>query len=117
MMGNLLEAIKALYGLPTSRIRWHAHLSHTFREMGFKPTRFDPDVCIRGRNGGYDYIGTHTDDILVVAVDPTSIFENLKETYIIKAFSPPVVHLGCDYAQVKKVDVTQWFMGSTTYIS
>ena len=29
--GTLLEVINALYGLPTSRNRWHAHLSHTMR--------------------------------------------------------------------------------------
>ena len=91
---NLLEVIKALHGLPTSGNMWNAHLSHTLREMGFKPTRFDPDVWIRGGEGSYDYIGTLTDDVLVVAVDPTSIFKKLKETYTIKAFSPPVVHLG-----------------------
>ena len=113
--GTLLEFIKALYGLPTSRNRCHTHLSHTLREMGFKPTRFDPDIWIIGREGGYDYIGTYTNDALVIAVDPTSIFKKLKETYKIKAFDPPKVHLGCDYAQVKKGVTTRWVMGSTTY--
>ena len=42
--GNLLEVIKALYDLPTSGNRWHAQLLLTWREMGFKPTRFDLDV-------------------------------------------------------------------------
>ena len=115
--GDLLEVIKALYGLPTSGNKWHAHLSRTLGEIGFKPTLFERDVWIRGREGGYDYIGTHTDDVLVVAIDPTSIFEKLKETYTIKAFTPPVVHLGCDNVQVKKGDVTRWVMGSTTYIT
>ena len=41
---NLLEVKKALYGLPTSDNRWHAHLSQTLRETGFKLSRFDPDV-------------------------------------------------------------------------
>ena len=72
--GTLLELIKAFYELVTYGKRWHAHLLHTLREMGFKPTRFDPDVWIREREGGYDYIGTHTDEVLVVAVDPTYIF-------------------------------------------
>ena len=80
----------------------------------FKPTHFDPDVWIRGREGGYDYIGTHADDVLLVAVDRTSIFEKLKETYTIKSFGPPVVHLGCNYARVKKGGVTLWVMGSTS---
>ena len=71
--GTSLEVIKAIYGLPTSGNRWHAHLFHTLREIGFRKTRFDPDVWIRGCKGGYDYIGTHTDDVLVVAVKLTSI--------------------------------------------
>ena len=29
--GTLLVVIKALYGLPTSGNRWHAHLSYTLR--------------------------------------------------------------------------------------
>ena len=29
--GTLLEVMKALYGLPTSGNRWHAHLSQTLR--------------------------------------------------------------------------------------
>ena len=85
--------------------------------MGFKPTRFEPDVWIRGRKGGYDYIGTHTNDVLVVAVDPTSIFDKLKETDTIKTFGLTKVHLGCDYAQVKKGAINHWVMGPSTYIT
>ena len=114
--GNLMEVIKALYGLLASGNRLHAHLSHTLRVMVFKPTSFDPDVCIRGHKGGYDYIRRHTNDVLVVALNPTSIFEKLKETYTVKAFGPPKVHLGCDYAQVKKGDTTWWVTGRSTYI-
>ena len=31
--GNLLDVVKALFGLPTSGNRWHAHLLHTWRKM------------------------------------------------------------------------------------
>ena len=113
--GNLLELIKALYGLPTSGNMWHAKLLHTSREMGIRPTDFDPNVWIRGIKGGYDYIGTQTDDVLVVDVNPTSIFNNLKETYTIKTLVPKKAHLGCDYSQVKKGATTWWFMGISTY--
>ena len=75
--GTLLEVKKALYGLPTSGNRWHAQLSQTLRDMGFKPTRFDPDLYLRVRDSGYDYIGTHTDDVLVVAKHPARVFEKL----------------------------------------
>ena len=70
-----------------------------------------------GHEGGYNYIGTHTDDVLVVAVEPTPIFDKLKETYTIKAFGLLEVHLVCDYAQVKKGATTWWVMGSTKYIA
>ena len=113
---TLLEVVKALYGLPTSGNQWHAQLSQTLREMGFKPTRFDLYVWIRGREGGYDYIGTHNDDVLVVAKNPTRIFEKLKENYTIKKFGPPLHHLGFYYAQVKKGSKKKWVMGSYTYI-
>ena len=56
---TLLEVITAIYGLLASRKRWHVQLLHTLREMGFKPTRLNPDVWIRGGEGGYGYIGTH----------------------------------------------------------
>ena len=109
--------IKALYGWPTSGNVWNSHLSHNLREIGFNLTRFDLDVWIRGCKGGYDYIGTHTDDVLVIAIEPTYIFKYLKETYIIKAFGLSAVHIGCKYAQFKKGDLTWWSMGSTTYIT
>ena len=76
--GNFLEVIKALYGLPTSRNMLHAHLLYKLRAMGFKPTHFDPDVWIRGGKGGYNYIVMHTNHVLVVAVNSTSIFNKLK---------------------------------------
>ena len=117
MRGGGVEVIKALYGLFISRNMWHAQLSHTLRERGFKPTHFEPDVWIRGRKGGYDYIGIHTNDFLVVAVDPTSIFKKLKVTYKIKTFGPPKVHIGCDHTQVKKGATTWWVMVSSTYIT
>ena len=113
--GNVLEVVKALYGLPTSGNMRHAHLSHTLREISFKPAHFDTDVWIRGRRGGYYYIGMNSNDVLVVDVNPTSIFNNLKETYKVKTFGPPKTHLGCDYSQVKKGATTQWVIGYTTY--
>ena len=113
---TLLEVKKALHSLPTSVNRWHAHLSQTLRDVGFKPTRFDPDVWIRRRDGGYDYIGTRTDDILVVAKHPARVLEKLQKTYMINKFGPPLHHLGCDYEQVKKGYNVKWIMSSFTYI-
>ena len=115
--GPLLEVVKTLYGLLTSGNRWHAHLSHTLRAMSFKTTFFKPDFWIRGHEWGCDYIGIHTNDVLVVSVNPISIFNKLKDTYTIDDFVPKKVHLGCDYSQVKKGATNRWVMGSSTYTS
>jgi hypothetical protein len=60
---------KARYGLPPSANRWHAHVSDNLTAMGFKPTRFDPNIWLRLRDekAGYNYISTHTDDLMIVA--------------------------------------------------
>ena len=76
--GVLLELVEALYGLPNSGNRWHAHLSNTLREISFKPTIFDPYIWIRENEGGYDYIWAHINDVLVMSIIPTSIFNKFK---------------------------------------
>jgi hypothetical protein len=35
--GHMLIICKALYGLRTSRLRWHEQFSQCLREMGFEP--------------------------------------------------------------------------------
>ena len=107
--------IKALYKFPTSVNIWKSLLLHTLRGMVFKSTRFDPDVWIKGREGGYGYIGTHTDDVLVVTVDTNSIIDKLKETYTIKTFGAPKFRLVCDYMKVKVGATTQWVNVSSIY--
>ena len=104
---TLLKLIQALYRFPTSGNRWHTHFSHTLRGMVFKKTCFNPNVWIKGYEGGYYYISTHTDDVLVVDVETTYRFTKLKETYTIKTFGALKVHLGCEYAQFN-VGATTW---------
>ena len=79
--------------------RRHAQLLHTLRGMCFKQTRFDPNVWVKGHKGGYNHISMKTYDILVVAKKPPSIFEKLKEIYMIKEFGAPKIYLGCDYTK------------------
>jgi len=106
---------KALYGLPTSANRWHAHLSDNLRAMGFKPSRFDSDIWLKLRDNkaGYDYIGTHTDDLMIVADDADTLMAKIRETYIVKGGGPPTFHLGCDYVQHSD---GMWKIGTKTYV-
>ena len=95
--GTLLEGIKALYVFPTSGNTRHTNLLHTLRGMNLNLTSFDPNFWIKGREGGYNYIGAPNDDLLVISKDPPYIFEKMKEIYMIKVFGAPKVHLGCGY--------------------
>ena len=83
--------------------------------MGFRPTCSDPYVWIRGRKGGCNYIGMHNNYVILLAVNPTSIFNKLKYAYKIQAFGPPKFHLGCDYLKVNKGANTHWVMVSSKY--
>jgi len=102
-----------LYGLGTAARQWHAHLADTLRGLGFKPTRHDCDIWMRrsAKGKGYEYIGTHTDDLLVVANDAKAIMDALESKYEVSKVEVPTFHLGCDYKCVDGV----WFQGSVTY--
>lgn len=105
-----------LYGLGTAAKQWHAHLADTLRGLGFKPSRHDMDVWMRrnrsGNEAGYEYVGTHTDDLMVVSNDPKSIMNALEQKYEISKIKEPKFHLGCDY---KRVTDGFWYQGTLTY--
>ena len=74
----------------------HIFEVHSNESACRKSGRLGLEQVIRGREGGYDYTRTHTNDVLVVVVNPTSIFNNLNETYKMKTFGPPKIHIVCD---------------------
>jgi len=47
----------------------------------------------------YEYVGTQTDDLLVVGLPGSldAIIAKLSETFTIKSLEEPMFHLGCDY--------------------
>ena len=44
LKGDLLLIYKALYGLRSSRARWHDKLSDVLREEGIVPCKAEPDI-------------------------------------------------------------------------
>jgi hypothetical protein len=69
MAGKRALIVKALYGLKSSGRQWHKCLSDILRGLGWLSSRFDADVWYRlnVKTDLYEYIGTHTDDLLIVA--------------------------------------------------
>ena len=69
---------KALYGLKSSGMTFRAHLAETLHDIGFKPTKANPNVwiCLVVKLDGsecYEYIMCYIDDILSVSLDTKSI--------------------------------------------
>ena len=99
--GHTMIIDKALYGLKSSGLRWHERLADTLRDLGFVPTRADPDVWMKKENDVYEYIAVYVDDLAIVAHDPSYITDRLIHDYKfkLKGVGPISRHLGCDYSR------------------
>jgi hypothetical protein len=118
--GHVLVIDRALYGLRTSGLRWHEKFADTLRDMGFVPSKADPDVWMREakKPSGelvYEYIAVYVDDLCIAAIDPDEILGQLKGKYKykLKGDGPIEFHLGCNF--VRDPDGTL-SMGPTKYI-
>ena len=74
-------------------------LSDSLIQLGYKRSRGDKDVWMRPNElkTMYDYIGTHTDDLLVISKDVKAVFDELEASFEFKTTSEPEYHLGIDY--------------------
>ena len=115
MKGRIVIIVRALYGLRTSSVRWHAHLAETLRGFNFNPTRYDNDVWIRQYEDGdcYNYICIHVDNFMAVGKRAQRIMDEIKSVYTVKSEGPPDYYLGNDYKRDKK---RRLCVGSKRYI-
>ena len=97
--GHTLVIKKAIYGLCSSGLRWHERFSDVLREMGFFPSKAEPDIWMREKDGLYEYIGVYVDDLLMITMDPMAIITVLQNDYNfkLKGSGPISFHLGCDF--------------------
>ena len=101
--GKRLIIDKSLYGLKTSGARFHEHLSVKLQELGFKPSKADPDLWMRKHpEGHYEYIACFVDDVIAFSKDPMKIMEELKQTYVMKGVGAPRYYLGGDVLKLDK---------------
>jgi hypothetical protein len=82
-IGRTVIVVRAMYGLNSSGVAWHAKLCETLRSMDFKPSYADPDVWYKPatkENGFeyYEYILVYADDILVLSAAPLPIMETIR---------------------------------------
>ena len=68
--GHVLVINKALYGLRSSRARWHDHFADALRETEVLLSRADPEVWMHRNGDIYEYIAVYVDDIAIATKKP-----------------------------------------------
>lgn len=100
LAGHTMKIVKALYGLKMSGKCWHDRLFDVLSDMGFHPSRAEPDIWLRAQEDHYEYIATYVDDLMIVSRKPQEIIKALEGkpySFTLKGTGPTRFHLGCDY--------------------
>ena len=86
LQGHVLVMYKALYGTRSGGACWHDKFFDILHDMGFKPSKADPDIWVKSSKDGshYEYIAVYFDDLAICMKDPKSFCDTLKEKYKLK---------------------------------
>jgi hypothetical protein len=98
--GHTMVVVKALYGLKSSGKCWHDRLFEVLSDMGFFPSKAEPDIWMRAAVDHYEYIACYVDDLLIASKKPQAIIMALEagpHQFLLKGTGPVKFHLGCDY--------------------
>ena len=95
----------------------------TLHDIGFKPTKADPDVwiCPVVKPDGsefYKYIMCHVDDVLSVSLDAKSILQSLQGQFKLQGdkIEPQDMYLGAQLGTMQVEGNSGWFMSSEKYV-
>ena len=99
--GNTFIIEKALYGLRSSGLRFHEHLSNVLQGFNFTRSHVDLDVWMCNAIDVWEYIVVYVEDIIVAMKDLKSFFEELQDPekvgFKMKGVGSPTYHLGADF--------------------
>ena len=103
LQGHVLVMYKALYGTRSGGACWHDKFFDILHDMGFKPSKADPDIWMKSSKGAshYEYIAVYVNDLPICMKEPKSFCDTLKEKYKLKlkGVGPINYHLGCGYTR------------------
>jgi hypothetical protein len=114
---------KALYGLRSSGAAFRAHLANTLHDIGFLPSKADPDVWLRPavKPDGteyYEYLMCYVDDILAISHKSAQVLEAIQLVFKFKGdkIAPPDMYLGAELEWKQIGGVNGWCMSSEKYV-
>ena len=103
--GHLLIIRKALYCLRTSGLRWHDKLSDCLRDLGFTPSKAEPDIWIKRNKDHniYKYVAVYVDDLAIAMNNCDDFITTLMDKYKFKLKGTDTItyHLGMDFFRDK----------------
>ena len=80
-------------------------------DLGFTPSKAEPQIWMRLKDGVYKYVATYVDDLLLAMKDPQSLIDDLQGdpyNFKFKGTSEVDFHLGADFG---------WDPDGTLYMS
>ena len=120
--GTVFLVKKALYGLKSAGAAFRALLAETLYDLGYVPTRADPDVWLRPavKSDGFEYyemVLCYVDDILSLSADPLTTLSGLKSTFKLKdnKIEEPNMYLGAQLGKMIIDGVESWTMSTEKY--
>jgi hypothetical protein len=110
--------VRAFYGLKSSGAANRLH------EIGYKPTKGDPDVWIRPgvKSYGFKYyemVLVYVDDIFCILDNPKTNLSQIQEDFKFKddKMEPPDVYIGSNLEKKVFNGVKCWTMSSHKYVN
>ena len=121
--GTIMLICKALYGLRRSGAAFCAHLAETLYDIGFVPTRADPDVWCRPaiKEDGfecYEYVLCYVDDVLAISHKARDILKAIQTIFKLKddMIEHPDMYLGATLSIMEDDGIQGLCMSSDKYI-
>ena len=100
LKGHTRIIVRALCGLRISGATWHDWFADCLRKMGFVPSRAEPEIWMRlNEDNIYEYIDVYVDDLAILAKDPVSITNTMRNVHKFKLKETGEIsyHLGMDF--------------------
>ena len=98
--GNLLIAHEALHGLKSSGKEFRESLADCLKELGFNPSKAEPEIFMRKNGDAWECVATWVDDLCLVMKEPKQFLEVLTAApcnFKLKGSGPLESHLGCRF--------------------
>ena len=121
--GTVFLVKKALYGLKSAGAAFRALLAETLYDIGYVPTKADPDVWLRPavKADGFQYyelVLCYVDDVLSVSADPLSTLQGLQSVFKLKGdkIEEPSMYLGAQLGRIEIEGTLCWTMSAEKYV-